>query len=148
MDLAMLNSGTPQTKTWLNPVVFSIESDKVYQISTENTITSTPVTLTPTQWVNSITFASAGSSTINTPSAAEFKTYFGEVKPDGFTFNVDVYKTSSTNMTIALGAGVTEYRLGASQIQSLTVTPGPLGYSLRYVINGGAWTVYYTGSST
>lgn len=150
VSLQTLNGGTPGSKLWLNIVANSIETNNVYQKSTENILTTTPVTLTPSQWVNSIIFANGGGggNVIDTPSADELKNFFGGTKPDGFTFNVDIYKTNVVNLTVNFGAGVVDFALGKSGLRSLTVTPGPLGYNIRFVMNAGIWVAYYLGSNT
>ncbi|HEY1646036.1 MAG TPA: hypothetical protein VGF75_06795 [Candidatus Saccharimonadales bacterium] len=145
VSLADLNNGTPTAKPWLNPVVNSIESDKVYQVSQVQNLTSSPVTLTPAQFINSVVFLNNGSTgnTVNTPSADDFKSYFSGTPQDGFSFVTYVYKTAVAIGTINLGAGVTEYRLGAGVISMPSSGANTLHYDLRYVCEGGEWTVYY-----
>jgi hypothetical protein len=146
MNLQDLNSGTPATKQWLNPVVGSLTTGAVYESSTYTNVTVSPTTLTPSQYVGAIIQATNGEDiTINTPAASDFKTYFGNELTTGFTFTTNFYKNAAFNGTINLGTGVLTYG-GASSI-AMTSANGQNNIQMIYRYTGTSWVVYYIRGS-
>jgi hypothetical protein len=156
MDRAYVNSGIPASKQEFNPVCGSVTTGslttgEIYTNSPFTLITTSPQVLTPAQVVGGIIAGSTGGPyTVTMPSADDFKTYFGKVQPDGFTFLCDVYRRAQI-MTLNLGTGVTEYRGGASSIILAAAGSGPpiiiasqFSATMQFVVNGGAWVVYYS----
>ncbi len=129
--------------SYTNLSVNSITTNNLFEFVSVNNVTTSPVTLTAEQYVGQLIFSTGGATgTINAPDDAKLQSFFlsrHELR-NNLSFNVYYYRGTGT-MTIQLGSGVTEYRLGASSIVLSAVASSVL----RYVYNGtlGTWVVYY-----
>jgi len=129
--------------SYTNLSVNSVTTNNLFEFISVNNVTTSPVTLTAEQYVGQIIFSSGGGTgTINAPDDAALQVFFlnrHELR-NNLSFNVYYYRGTG-NMTIQLGSGVTEYRLGANSIALSAVASSVL----RYVFNEnlGTWVVYY-----
>lgn len=159
MDLQSLNSGTPTTKNWLNPVTGSettgfLTADKAnigttvssipLSLGTVRTLTTAgPFTFTPIEIVGGVTgftYNPGGTPTISVtlPSATDLEAYIDEAKLPAYYFEFKV-AVNATGVIVAFtaGAGCTFYGGGTSY----SVT-GKAQISLIFSFLSGAYVIY------
>jgi hypothetical protein len=140
MNLQDLNSGTPSTKQWLNPVVGSMTSGitrnnfEVLEQLPSSTTGSPPLTLTTFQFPSSVCVM-IGTGNVICPTSAAIDAAL-DIKDDGHLIWLDVINrnTTGTQNVIAPDGG-------AAQPIPNAAAGGKNGFARLYFTRiGGVWT--------